>query len=106
MTNEKRLEIEHRIVRKYIKAVLDAGYSVRAIESGGEELHPWSEKMPPNDALFACDDLVIHCRKAEGGSISFIYFVFGNEPGEVVNDYSVSLEEVIAPINQYAEQWA
>ena len=98
MTNEKRIEIEQRIVRKYVKALLDAGYSVAGMNIDGEHAEY------PGD-LFAGDEAFVSVVK-EGEKPSFLYFVYGNEPGEVLNDYGVSLEAVIAPINQYAEQWA
>ena len=36
-------------------------------------------------------------------AVSFVFFVYGNEGWEVVNDYGVSLEAAMAPINKWCE---
>lgn len=99
MTNEKRIEIERRIVRKYIKALTDAGYKPTSI-STGDDFEPYEEDM-----LFEADEALITFKHPElpNGSL---YFVYGNQPGEVLNDYSVTLEKFVAPVNRYADQWA
>jgi hypothetical protein len=98
MTNEKRIEIEQRIVRKYMKAMKDAGWIAQE-QNLGDGLEAFNA-----DDLFAADEATIVF--AKDGKRAAIYFVYGNAPGEVVNDYHVVLEPVLAPVNQYAEQWA
>jgi hypothetical protein len=109
MNNERRIELERRIVRKYVRVLLDAGYQILGRESGGEELFPKMAVMPSNDDLFACDDLVLKFGKAGvAGSAGHLYFVFGNSPDEVLNDYGGSdldaIKALIAPADAYAEK--
>lgn len=76
---------EQAIVRKVLKAVLAAGYSVRVHD--GEELHPMT--MVESEAWNALgntdiDRLYIHAGEPRVGSI---LFVWGNGE-DIVSDYS------------------
>lgn len=99
MTNEKRIQIEEGIVQRYLKAVRDAGWTTYKMDTGGGR-EPWRE-----DGLFEADECFVLLRN-DRGTLAMLYFVYGNEPGEVLNDYSTRLEDAIAPVNTYAEQWA
>lgn len=49
------------------------------------------------DWLTSCDESVLFVDLPDGEE-SFIYFVLGNSPEEVVCDHSINLEEYIDPI--------
>jgi hypothetical protein len=98
MTNEKRIEIEQDIVKRYIKAAEDAGYTAAKMNTGDEAEDYDASRLFESDECFI---IFTHPEKIN----TTMYFVYGNEPGEVLNDYGVSLEPAIAEVNQYAEQW-
>lgn len=101
MTNEQRIKIERRIVHRYIKAVEDAGYTIERMNTGDDY-----ENKPYNKAdLFEADECHLYI-KGGAGKAQWMFFVYGNEPGEVLNDYTVGLEDAIKPVNAYAERWA
>lgn len=114
MNNAKRIEVERRIVRRYVRHFLEAGYQILGRESGGEKLFDLCKVMPKNEDLFACDDLVLKFGKpGVAGSAGHLYFVFGNSPEEVLCDYGAkdgealeALSAFLRPIDQYAEQQA
>lgn len=95
MTNEKRIELEQRIVRRYINACIRANLAPKYMNTG-DGWFRWDASC-----LFEADECAIELHG--GGKL---YFVFGNEPGEVLCDYSTSLDHIVAPINEWAEQWA
>lgn len=102
MNNDRRLEIERRVIRKYLMTLIKAGYILNVCD--GEEQHaPTGKVTELLEQITAVDEARVIVRAA--GTSSFLFFVMGNAPGEVLNDYGVSLEEVIAPINEWAEQY-
>jgi hypothetical protein len=102
MKLETRIMIEKRIARRVVRDLLAAGYEL-TVDNGGDEAEiPWSRDFKTVvGAMFATDEETLVARK-EGGR-SFVYFVYGNDGWDVVNDYGVSLEPVMAPINAYAD---
>jgi hypothetical protein len=98
MKNEKRIELEQDIVRRYLAAVAAAGWHVVEMTIDGER-----SSYP--DELFAGDDATVIVERADGKR-SVLKFIYGNRPGEVLNDYGLSLETAIAEVEAYAEQWA
>jgi hypothetical protein len=98
MTNEKRIELERDIVQRYLAAVAAAGWHVIEMTIDGER-----SSYP--DELFAGDDATVVLERADGKR-SALQFIYGNQPGDVLADYGLSLEPAIAETNAYAEQWA
>jgi hypothetical protein len=106
VTNEKRLEIERRIIRRYLKALVDTGYEI-AVDYEQEDLTWHRDVQLGLEEVTAVDIATVYCREPGAKTTKgWLYFVQGNEPGEVLNDYTTNLEEVLAPVNAYAEEWA
>lgn len=63
----------------------------------GEEVIPVSSVSDAVEAVTAVDEATVYVTKPDG-SESFIFFVLGNDPEEVVCDHGVSLSEFIDPI--------
>jgi len=105
MNNEQRLKTEARVIRRYLKTLVDAGYELQ-VDDGGDNAIPWTRNAGVAlDDVTAVDMALVYVRKAEGERTSFLQFVRGNAPGEVLCDYGMSLEEAIAEPNAYAERW-
>lgn len=104
MNNDKRLMLETKVMRRYLNTLIRAGYVLQVYD--GEELHEATSNVNELiNQITAVDEARVLTRK-DGHKNSFLFFVMGNQPGEVLNDYGVSLEETIAPVNEWAEQYA
>jgi pyruvate dehydrogenase complex dehydrogenase (E1) component len=106
MTNEKRLALEMRVVRKLVKDGLAAGYSVSVCD--GEE---WTVKRSTKlgqivAALRTTDEDYLAFHTAAGIYVGKVFLVYGNEPYEVVNDYSANdaMEELMKGANAVADK--
>lgn len=63
----------------------------------GEESIAVSSVSDAVEAVTAVDEATVYVTRPDGGE-SFIFFVLGNDPEEVVCDHGVSLSEFIDPI--------
>ena len=89
-------------VLQVIRALKAAGYTpFMAVDGEGEEFHTQNETELVEN-LMSCDDGTLYVRLPEGSErkTSHVYFVFGNDPEEVVCDYGLSLEPVIGPLTE------
>lgn len=88
-------------IRQVIRALRNAGYTLTGGHDGEDffevEADATEEELIEN--LMACDSSTLHTWKdgAEPPN-SFVYFVLGNDPEEVVCDHGVSLAEVLDPL--------
>jgi len=101
---QKRINVEKRIVRKLVRDLLAAGYEL-AVTYDGAEFNPWSQDFKTvTSNLFACDEEWLLTRK-HGASPerSFVCLVYGNDGWDVIADYGLSLEPVLAPINAWTD---
>lgn len=102
MDNEKRLELELRVLRKMCRSLCAAGYSLSVWD--GEE---WAIKRSTQPdivlaELRATDEEQVRVREGDK-VIGTIYLVYGNSPWEVVSDYSTSLESALAETTAYTD---
>lgn len=109
MKLEARKRLEKRIVKRVVRDLLAAGYEI-TVNNGGDsnEILYSTDFKAITAVLFATDSEHLLVRKAEGGVsfvyVSFVYLVYGNDGYDVVNDYGVSLEPVMGPINQWIDR--
>lgn len=102
------VSIERRICRRTIKALHAAGYSLR-VHSGGEfETRHNATEAELMRALFNLDDayLTVHrCNKGRSTlrHFAWVRFVFGGYGWDVISDYTTNIEDVLKPVNDYAE---
>jgi len=90
MTNDRRLELEMSIIRRLVKDALALGYTVSVCD--GEE---WTVKRStkPGEILAAVrttDEDYLAFRTADGTYVGKVFLVYGNEPYEVISDYSAN----------------
>lgn len=97
-------EIEQRIVGKVITDLLDADYFI-SVNDGEDDVVTDSKDAAEIFAALASTDTdtihVTHPRKKR----SFVFLVWGNDV-DVISDYGVSLEDVLAGANALAEELA
>jgi len=96
MTNEKRIAAEKAIVRRYLTALKEAGYTFRW-SYDGDTFERSALVETVIEAIYAVDELNVVCMH-ETNKYSFVFFVLGNAPDEVLCDYGVSLEPYVGPV--------
>lgn len=90
-------------IRQVIRALRKAGYTLTGGHDGEDffEVEPDVSEDKLIDELMQCDSSTLHTRKeGEEPVNSFVYFVLGNDPEEVVCDHGVSLEPVLGPLTE------
>lgn len=89
-------------VRQTIRALRKADHVITAVEDGAREVHQFAANAS-EDAIIgevmSCDDGFLIVQLPDG-SKSHVYFVFGNDPEEVICDHGVSLSPVLDPLTQ------
>ena len=108
MTNEKRIEIEKGIVRRYLEALKSSGHTFSIIDLESPDR---SVRRTPNvnrivEMIYEVDDERVEVHHTASRKNHFLYFVLGNAPGEVLCDYSCALEQILAPVAEFAERHA
>jgi hypothetical protein len=105
MNQQKRIEIEKTIVAMIVEDALAAGYSV-TLNNGGDtdELENSKDKAQILAAMFATDDerLTFH---SDASRVGWVYFVYGNDGWDVVNDCieSEHMKKIMARADAYAD---
>jgi hypothetical protein len=90
-------------MRKAIKAFLDAGYKLSVFDGEEVTLKRSTDAEAIFKALRTTDDdyLFVH-RGEEKPRCGWVRFVYGNDGYDVISDYTVNLEDVLSPVNDYA----
>lgn len=94
----RRARVELRIVRRLLSDLRNAQYLLSIDD--GEELHWVTNEDNALKYLFNLDEARINAKR-DGEKESFVYLVFGNDGYDVICDYGMSLEPVMAPINEW-----
>lgn len=82
-------------IRQTIRALQNAGYTLRTVWDGGEEVKVATE----SEALKAITDVgdaILYVVRGPGEG--WVRFVMGNEPFEVICDHTEGLEPVLDPL--------
>lgn len=93
----RRARTELLIVHRVIQTLKAAGHKLTV--DNGEDATVTDDEQTIVSKLFACDEGHI----ITDGGMSFVFFVFGNDGPDVINDYGVSLEEVLKPVNDWVD---
>lgn len=94
-----RRSLELQIARKTISALRDAGFELGC---GEGECNPTADTDDQLiEELFACDQGHMIARK--GDLRGWVFFVFGNDGWDAINDYTVNLEPWISGVLEYAD---
>lgn len=98
--------IERKIAKRVIADLLQAGYTISV--SDGEEvvLDDSIDAAKIFAALGTTDEDRLLTQAPAGASqpgSSFVWFVYGNGGDDVICDYGVSLEPIMAPISRWID---
>jgi hypothetical protein len=103
MTNENRLKLEMQILRKTVKVLLEAGFSLTVFDGEEDTVKQSTSFKEIVAALRTTDEDWLYTYR-NGQKTSFIYLVYGNDPWEVICDYGVSLDDILKPVFEYGEK--
>ena len=84
-------------VQQVYRTLIKNGYTVEVQDGDGNRFKDLKTEAEVIANVMSCDDgyfIAYHT----GQRIGFIWFVFGNEPYEVIADHSVSLSHVLDPL--------
>lgn len=105
----KRITIERRVVRRAVRALIAAGYHV-AVDNGEELSCRYTQRVTDVMAAIQQTDVewlrvgkpsaITAGKFARVGTVALVY---GNDGWDVLADYSLNLEDVLAPVNEYAD---
>lgn len=101
-----RMTTEGKVVRKAIEAIIAAGFTCDLNDGEETTVKRSTSVNEVIQAAFTTDEDYLIARDATGKKVGTVYLVYGNDGHDVICDYSVSLEDVIAPVNEYADQLA
>jgi hypothetical protein len=103
MKLESRIQIEKRIARRVVRALLAAGYDITVNNGGDEDEIPYSASFKQiTEAMFATDDERLYLRR-DGRNQGWVWLVYGNDGYDVICDYTTNLSPVIEPIEAYID---
>lgn len=84
-------------VRQTYRTIKNAGLRVVVVDGAGEEFHNLTTEDEVIAEVMSCDDGYFIVFDGDQ-RIGFIWFVFGNDPEEVICDYATSLSYLIDPL--------
>jgi hypothetical protein len=96
----RRIAVERKIVTALIDRALAEGYELSVDD--GDNQHPWTtDRAEVIDNIMEADEDQLYLRK--DGHTAWVILVYGNSGWDVICDYNVSLEALLAPINALAK---
>lgn len=104
-TVEQRQAIERKIVSQAIRDLTNAGYEVVVNDGEDDVTEPTMDYSTIFNAMFSTDMDYLKVY-APGIRIcnGWVFFVYGNDGPDVINDYTTNLEGVLAATIELADQ--
>jgi len=102
-----RIAIETRIVKKTVADLLAKGYEL-AVHDGEEWHKRTTDAAKLHKALMETDQDRLFVYKADGPKgrrdwFGWVFFVYGNDGWDVINDYTTNLEADLTEVNALAD---
>lgn len=104
ISHEAAVKFENTIIRVIIRDALAAGCSISVETYGEDEITKSRQINKIVAALRATDYDNLNVYNANGKYVGGVTLVYGNEPYEVISDYSVSLESLMENANAKATE--
>ena len=103
---ERRMAAERAVARRVVSDLIAAGYSLD-LDDGGDELVV--RRSVDVDEVCAAmhtvdEEMLVARGNTTGKRGGVVNFVYGNDGWDAVNDYSVTLDAVIDPINRWCDE--
>lgn len=98
-----RQKIERRVIRAFVRSALADGCAISVYDGGDFCLKRSTSEKEIMGAIMSTDEDSLVVSK-DGKRIGSVYLVYGNDGYDVINDYSVSLEYLMAPVRAVEEK--
>lgn len=95
-----RARIELLVVRRLIADLITAGYALTVDDGDGIRQTGTPDELI--STIFGVDEAHILADKIDNHA--WVFLVLGNDGWDVISDYAVSLESVMAPLNQWIDE--
>ena len=113
----KPYEIERKIVTRFVNHCLNNEKRLTvSLERGydtDECLLASTDRKKIIETILSGDECHVFVHEATGPAVvdgcintpSWVYFVFGNDGWDTISDYTVGLEKLLEPINEFAQKF-
>ena len=103
-----RIRIEEQIVERCIADLLAAGYSLGVHDGEEITIHHSQDAAAVKAAMFTTDEVRLFVYKTDGPQgkrdwFGWVFFVYGNDGWDVINDHTCNLEDALKGVDEYAE---
>jgi hypothetical protein len=109
MSVKMRQHVERDIATATIKGLLDAGYNVSVFDGEETTVKRSTDAALILAAMFTTDEdyLYAGCAKTchEDRRHGWVRFIYGNDGWDVINDYTVNLEQALTAAHERAAYW-
>jgi hypothetical protein len=96
-----RVAVERRIVKRTVKDLLEAGYTLSVFDGEEESAMTSTDYKLLHDALLNTDQDFLNVW-VNGKRFGWVRFVYGNDGYDVISDYTVNLEDALKGVNEFA----
>ena len=97
-----RMAIERRIVKRTVTDLIEAGYTLSVYDGENESAKTSTDYKLLHNALMETDEDFLNVWK-DGKRVGWVRFTYGNDGYDVISDYTISLEDALKGVNQFAE---
>lgn len=93
---QARQKVERTIATSVVKALLSAGFSISVDNGAYEEgeISSSTDEAAILKSMFLTDEERLYAEKG-GKKVGWVYFIYGEDGWDVINDYTVNLEQYI-----------
>ena len=101
---QKRIAVERRIVKLTVKTLLKAGWKL-SLHNGGDsfEITDSTDEKAILSLMMETDDERLYATK-EGKKRQWVYFIYGEDGWDVINDTTIGLEEDLKPVTELVDK--
>lgn len=96
-----RINLEARILARTLVSIHDAGHRF-VINDGESTVYIGDDVAKALAACMTTDEEVVTVLGPKGTPVGKVFFVYGNSGWDVISDYSIALESLMAPVEAYA----
>ncbi len=101
-------QLDRRVARRTIKTLLEAGYALGVNDGEETTLERCRTAKTVFDAMFSTDeDYLLVYKKNDAGRFhrcGWVRFIYGEYGWDVINDYTMNLDEVLKPVHAYTDK--
>lgn len=105
MSVKMRQIVERRIASALIRDGLLAGYTISVHDGGEFVLKDSTSRKDILKAMFSTDEDTLYFKTEGGKHHGWVLFIYGNDGWDVISDYSVCLEHIMAGANKVSKMY-